>query len=399
MIDLELPEELEQSKAGMQGVAMNLFRPISRKYDEQEHAYPQELDVMRQGDSRPSRSSKEDKREQESRQPAESAIGNRLRAAITYEELAYGDVALMMAIPNAAPGNPALSKLTTDEQFERFGGKWTAFAITEPETGSDSGSVNTTAELDGDEWVLNGEKIFITAADRCDNAIVWATVDKSAGKAGIKPFVVEKGTPGFKVAKLERKMGLRASDTGSLALTDCRIPKDNILGDPEVELESKEGFKNVLRSFDNIRPTIGAMATGVSRAALDMLKEKMEESGFSLDYSKNTNNISSLEKEYYMMEATIEAQRLLTWKAHWMSDNKQPNSLEASMCKANGGRSVTLITQKCCELIGSVGYSTKELAEKWMRDAKVLDIFEGTGQIQHLIIARTVLGLSSRELK
>lgn len=401
MIDLELTEELEQLKASMQGVAMNLFRPISRKYDEQEHVYPKELDVMRQstGDRRPSRSRKEDKKEKESRLPAEYVIGNRLRAAITYEELAYGDVALMMAIPNAAPGNPAISKLTTDEQFERFGGKWTAFAITEPETGSDSGSVSTTAELDGDEWVLNGEKIFITAADRCDNAIVWATVDKSAGKAGIKPFVVEKGTPGFKVAKLERKMGLRASDTGSLAFTDCRIPKDNILGDPEVKLESKEGFKDVLRSFDNIRPTIGAMATGVSRAALDLLKEKMKESGFSLDYSKNANNISGLEKEYYMMEATVEAQRLLTWKAHWMSDNKQPNSLEASMCKAKGGRSVTLITQKCCELLGSIGFSGKELAEKWMRDAKVLDIFEGTGQIQHLIIARTVLGLSSGELK
>ena len=322
-----------------------------------------------------------------------------MRSAITIEEFACGDVGLMMSIPNQAPGNPALVALANEEQLAKFGGKWTAFSITEPETGSDSASVNTTAVLDGDEWVLNGEKIFVTAAERCDNAVIFATVDEDAGRAGIKPFLVEKGTPGFTVAKLEKKMGIRASDTGSFVLNNCRIPRDNILGDPEVKVQSSEGFKGVLKSFDNIRPMVGIMATGVSRAALEHTREKMEENGHVLDYHQCPNNVSAREKEYYLMEANLEALRLLTWRAFWMSDNKRPNSLEASMAKAKGGRTATLITQKCCELLGPSGFSTKELAEKWMRDAKILDIFEGTGQIQHLIIARNILKLSSKDLK
>ena len=397
MINLELPEEGEQLRTSMRETARALFRPISRKYDEQEHQYPEELDVMRgvTGGGKPAKRNEGEKKEKAN----PGGLGPRMRSALTIEEFACGDVGLTMSIPNQAPGNPALVSLANEEQLEKFGGKWTAFSITEPETGSDSASVNTTAVLDGDEWVLNGEKIFVTAAERCDNAVIFATVDKDAGKAGIKPFLVEKGTPGFTVPKLEKKMGIRASDTGSFVLNNCRIPKNNILGDPEVKKSSSEGFKGVMQSFDNIRPMVGIMATGVSRAALEYTRETMEENGSVLDYHKSINNGSSREKEYYLMEANLEALRLLTWRAFWMSDNKPPNSLEASMAKAKGGRAATLITQKCCELLGSSGFSTKELTEKWMRDAKILDIFEGTGQIQHLIIARKVLKLSSNELK
>ncbi len=397
MINLELPEEAEQLRENMYGAARGLFRPISRKYDELEHQYPEELDVMRgaTGGGKPAQPQEGEKK----KKPGKVGFGARMRSAITIEEFACGDVGLTMSIPNQAPGNPALLSLANEEQLEKFGGKWTAFSITEPETGSDSASVNTTAVLEGDEWVLNGEKIFVTAAERCDNAVIFATVDKTAGKAGIKPFLVEKGTPGFTVAKLEKKMGIRASDTGSFVLNNCRIPKDNILGDPEVKQQSSEGFKGVMKSFDNIRPMVGIMATGVSRATLEHTREKMEENGQALDYTKSANNVSSREKEYYLMEASLDALRLLTWRAFWMSDNGQPNSLEASMAKAKGGRTATLITQKCCELLGPQGISSRELTEKWMRDAKILDIFEGTGQIQHLIIARNVLKLSSKELK
>ncbi|MCP4682576.1 MAG: acyl-CoA dehydrogenase, partial [Desulfobacterales bacterium] len=364
--------------------------------DENEHLYPSELDAMRGGAGYGS-AGKSKKKKEKDQKPV--STGGYMKSALMIEEIACGDVGLMMTVPNSAPGNGAIVGLATEEQLEKFGGKWTAFSITEPETGSDSGSVSTTAVLDGDEWVLNGEKIFVTAAERCDNAIVFATVDKSAGKAGIKPFLVEKGTPGFEVAKLEKKMGLRASDTGSFILNDCRIPKENILADPEVKSESTEGFKGAMNFFDSSRPSVGIMAAGVARAALDLLKEKLEENGCVLDHHKNMNNVSSLENEYYKIEATVEALRLLAWRAHWMLDNKIPNSLEASMCKAKGGKAATLITQKCCELLGPLGFSTKELAEKWMRDSKILDIFEGTGQIQHLIIARNVLKLSSKELK
>jgi len=401
MINLELPEELKQLKVNTYEFMMSLFRPISRKYDSQEHVYPKELDVLRgpasSGSSGKPKKKVKDERPKE--KPAERPSNNNIRTAVTTEELAHADVGLMMTIPNSAPGNLAIRGLATDEQMEKFGGKWTAFSLTEPETGSDSGSVRTTAVLDGDEWVLNGEKIFVTAADRCDNVIVFATVDKSAGKAGIKPFLVEKGTPGFTLEKLEKKMGIRASDTGNFILNNCRIPKENILGDPGVEKKASGGFKGAMSFFDSSRPVVGIMSTGVARAALDYTREKLEENGYRLNYHENPNNVSSMEKEYYQMEASLEALRLLTWRAFWMLDEKQPNSPEASMSKAKGGRVAALITQKCCELLGPLGFSTKELAEKWMRDARIMDIFEGTGQIQHLVIARNILNLSSKELK
>jgi acyl-CoA dehydrogenase len=170
------------------------------------------------------------------------------------------------------------------------------------------------------------------------------------------------------------------------------------LGSAEVK-ESTEGFKGVMKTFDNTRPLVASMALGVSRAALDFTREKIEESGIKLDYEKNPNNASSLEKEFYLMEANHEAMRLLTWRAAWMMDNGEFNNLEASMAKAKSGRYATLITQKCCDLLGPVGLSCENLAEKWMRDVKITDIFEGTGQIQHLIVARNVLELSSKQLK
>ena len=222
--------------------------------------------------------------------------------------------------------------------------------------------------------------------------MVWATIDKSAGRGGIKSFVVEKGAPGFKLDHLEKKLGIRASDTGAFVLNNCRIPKDNILGSSEVKKEkTTAGFKGVMKTFDNTRPHVAAQGLGIARAAVEFTREKLEEAGAELDYSKSPNNIKSSEKDYYLMEANLEAARLLTWRAAWMADNGERNSMEASMSKAKTGRAATLITQKCCELLGPVGYSCSDLAEKWMRDAKIIDIYEGTGQIQHLIVARQFL--------
>ena len=322
-----------------------------------------------------------------------------MTTVVSVEQMCYGDVGFLLTLPGAGLGNAAIDAVATDEQYERFGSKWTAMAITEASSGSDSGSIQTTAILDGDEYVLNGEKIFVTTADRCEQVVVWATVDPSAGKAGIKSFVVEKDRPGFKLEKLEHKLGIRASDTGTFVLKDCRIPKDNLLGDPEVKTKSTQGFKGVMKTFDNTRPFVAAMSVGVASASLDLLKKKLEEQGKTIDYEKNVNSVSALEKEYLMMEANLEAMRLLTWRAAWMADNKIANNVEASMSKAKSGRAGTLITQKTCDLMGPMGFGTDELAEKWMRDSKILDIFEGTGQIQHLIIARNVLKLSRNELK
>lgn len=393
MIDLELPDELIEMKSTIHRLAKEVFRPISRKYDEKEHEYPEELEMFRAIQS----ADQKKKRDKEKDDSSKNRVGKNMMQAIICEEFCWGDASLLISIPNAGLGNAALSAVGTTDQIEKFGNKWLAMAITEPGAGSDSGSIRTTAKPDGEYWILNGEKIFVSCADRCDAVVVWATIDKSAGKAGIKSFLVEKETPGFRLEKLEKKLGLRASDTGSFVLEDCRIPRENLLGNPEVRKKT-EGFRGAMKTFDNTRPMVSAMAIGIARAAIEFIKEKLQEKGIKPDY-KSTSHLSSLEKEVYLMEAHLEATRLLSWRASWMADNKQFNSLEASMSKAKAGRYATHITQKCCELLGPVGFSCDYLPEKWMRDSKIMDIFEGTGQIQHLIVARNILDLSSNEIK
>ncbi len=399
MIHLEMNDKMLQVKNNINNLAKGVLRPIARKYDENEHEFPKELEMFRSikimGGGK---KKKKEGEETGTDKPAPKRLGTNLATVISIEEMCWGDAGLLLSLPNAGLGNAAIAAVATDEQMERFGDKWAAMAITEPASGSDSGSITATAKLDGDEWVLNGEKIFVTCADRCDVVVVWATVDRSAGKAGIKSFVVEKDRPGFKLEKLEHKLGIRASDTGTFVLDECRIPKDNLLGSAEVK-KGTEGFKGVMKTFDNTRPLVASMSLGIARAAIDFTREKMEESGITLDYHRNPNNISALEKEFYLMEANLEAMRLLTWRAAWMADNGEFNNLEASMSKAKAGRYGTLITQKCCELLGPLGFSREHLAEKWMRDSKIMDIFEGTGQIQHLIVARNVLEYSSKQLK
>lgn len=398
MINLEMTQKMIDVKSGMNNMATGMLRPISRYYDENEHKYPQELDMFRSIKIMNRPKKKKAGEETKPDKPDSKKLGANLSMVIVIEEMCWGDLGLLLSLPNAGLGNAAIAAVATDEQMERFGDKWASMAITEPGSGSDSGSITARATLDGDEWVLNGEKIFVTCAERSEVAVIWATVDRSAGKAGIKSFVVEKGRPGFKLEKLEHKLGVRASDTGTYVLDDCRIPKDNILGSAEIK-ESTEGFKGAMKTFDNTRPLVASMALGVTRAALDFTREKIEESGIKLDYGKNPNNLSAVEKEFYMMEANLEAMRLLTWRAAWMMDNGEFNNLEASMAKAKAGRYGTLIVQKCCELLGPLGFSCENLAEKWIRDIKITDIFEGTGQIQHLIVARNVLGYSSKQLK
>lgn len=399
MIHLEMNDKMLQVKNNINNLAKGVLRPIARKYDENEHEFPKELEMFRSikimGGGK---KKKKEGEETGTDKPAPKRLGTNLATVISIEEMCWGDAGLLLSLPNAGLGNAAIAAVATDEQMERFGDKWAAMAITEPASGSDSGSITATAKLDGDEWVLNGEKIFVTCADRCDVVVVWATVDRSAGKAGIKSFIVEKDRPGFKLEKLEHKLGIRASDTGTFVLDECRIPKDNLLGSAEVK-KGTEGFKGVMKTFDNTRPLVASMSLGIARAAIDFTREKMEESGITLDYHRNPNNISALEKEFYLMEANLEAMRLLTWRAAWMADNGEFNNLEASMSKAKAGRYGTLITQKCCELLGPLGFSREHLAEKWMRDSKIMDIFEGTGQIQHLIVARNVLEYSSKQLK
>ncbi len=415
MIDFELSPKLKATQKMLRGFAEQAMRPQARKYDEEEHEKPWDLITMVHsfmkggvGGSMGGGGEKKDEGGVKKRRE------NNLATAVTVEEIFWGDAGIGLAFPGQGLGGAAVQATGTPEQKEqflaRFSGEkpvWGAMAITEPEAGSDTANLRTTAAKDGSEWVLNGEKIFVTSGksslESSDGfVVVWATVDAKAGRAGIKPFIVEHGTPGMEITKIEDKLGIRCSDTVSLSFMDCRIPEGNILGSAEVADPKKagdKGFKGVMATFDATRPLVAAMSLGVGRAALDLLKQVLADEGLEVRYAIAPNRMTAIERDIMDMEANLKAARLLTWRAVWMLDNGDRNSLEASMAKAKAGLAVTLITQKCVELMGPLGYSRSLLLEKWMRDAKINDIFEGTGQIQTLIIARNVLGFGRDKLK
>lgn len=399
-MNLEIPKKYKGLQNAAIMAAKTVFRPIARKYDIEEHTYPVELDLLAaglnglndgSGGAVGGASSKA-----ENTETGTIKNGANMANCINIQAMCYGDVGLLLSIPRQGLGNAAISAVASPEQKERFGKMWAAMAITEPNCGSDSSAITTTARKEGDYYILNGEKIFITCGERADAIVVWASLDKSIGKAAIKSFVVENGSPGMELIRVEKKLGIRASDTAAIVFTDCKVPAENLLGSPDIDV--KKGFGGVMETFDNTRPFVASMANGVAEAALELTKEMLAKQ-VNLDYRTPINNVKSAEAELYKMEADAEAARLLTLRAAWMADNRKPNSLEASVCKAKAGRITTALTLKCVELCSSLGYSYQSLLEKWSRDAKILDIFEGTQQIQQLIIARRLLKKSSSELK
>ncbi len=411
MIDFELSPNVQSSRQMIHMVAEQLMRPISREYDEREHEKPTEfLETMWKLSAGTSFGN--DKDADKAAEKASGSAGPResnLASCVNIEELSWGDAGLYLTIPNAGLGGAAVLAAGTPEQKQRFlapfksgAPKWGAMAITEPHCGSDSAALQTTAVKDGDQWVLNGTKIYCTsglmAGEKSDGfVVVWATVDKTAGRAGIKSFVVPAHTPGMKVIKVENKLGIRASDTAMIVFEDCRIPLDNILGSAEVKTGT-EGFKGAMATFDATRPLVAASALGIGRAALDFAREALERAGITIRYGAAPSTLTAVERDFMDIESDLQAARLLTWRAAWMMDRGKRNNLEASMAKAKAGLAVTRVTQKAVEFLGPLGYSRKLLLEKWMRDAKINDIFEGTQQINMLIVARRILGYSSKEL-
>jgi acyl-CoA dehydrogenase len=407
LINLEIPRKFEFLVGQAHQVATEIFRANSRRYDGDEHSYPKELDMlaavidgMNEGGALSGAGAGAVGGGNGNGSKA-TADGNRnasnMASLLGLTELSWGDVGLLLTMPRQGLGQAAIAAVANEEQLERFGGKWAAMAITEPEAGSDSAAIRTTATLEGDEYVLNGEKIFVTAGDRAELIVVWATLDRNQGRAAIKSFVVERENPGLILERLEHKLGIRASDTADFRLEDCRIPKENLLGSPEIE--PKRGFAGVMQTFDNTRPLVAGMAIGVARACLERTRELLADAGVEIDYDTPPHSQVAAASEFIAMESDWEAARLLTMQAAWMADNKKPNSLQASMAKAKAGRTATDIALRCVALCGSIGYGEGELLEKWARDVKILDLFEGTQQIQLLIVARQLLRKTSAELK
>ncbi len=421
MISFEIPERITNELQMAKMVAEQVMRQYSRYYDEHEHERPLEYinmmwPVMReQHKRRISKLQQNGNGHGEGPKKKEGPDFSILRLIMLIETLSWGDAGQYLCTPDPALGGAAVEAVGTVEQKIRILGKfgegepkWGAMAMTEPGAGSDTSNIRTTATLDPNtnEWILNGEKIFCTngclALDESDGfVVVWATVDAASGRSGMKSFIVEANTPGVTVTKKEHKLGIRVSDTVAIVFDNARIPYDNILGSPEVTQRdgSTKGFKGAMATFDASRPAVAASAMGIARAAVEFTQAKLAEEGIVVDYTKPKHQMTAVERDLLEMEARHKAAWLLTLRSAVLMAHGLPNRLEASMCKARAGETVTWITQKAVELLGPMGYTREWLTEKWMRDAKINDIYEGTKQINTLIVARSVLGYSRRELK
>jgi acyl-CoA dehydrogenase len=428
-IEFEAPKPIVKMQTVLQTVAENMMRSVSREFDENEHAIPWDyiefmhtaMRSMGGGSLAPQEETPlppsplpqgEGRRGEGEKRPP---IGYQM-LAVQIEMLSWGDVGMYLVTPGGGLGAAAVQAAGSPEQkakfLARFGEKKPTFAamcMTEAGAGSDTSAIRTRAILDEKtrEWIINGEKIFVTAGDKSFTEyeksgkgfiVVWASIDPSAGRSGMRAFVIESGTPGVQVTKLEHKMGIRVSDTASISLVDVRVPYENILGSPTVE-KTTTGFKGAMATFDATRPLVAASGLGVARAALDFLKEKLKENGVQIRYGLPRNKLTSVERDVIDMEIMLRSAWLMVLKAVWMADNKKPNALESSMSKVKAGDVTTKITQKAVEIMGPLGYSRELLFEKWLRDAKITDIYEGTGQINRLVVARQILGYTGAELR
>src|SRR6266498_348695 len=417
-IEFETPKPIIQMQFMLKTVADEMMRPRSRYFDEHEHEIPWDyiefMHIAMKAAGGSSLAPRENGKKQEESEKRPQ-IGYQMIAA-QIEAIAYGDLGMYHCLPGGGLGAAAVFAAGSPEQkakfLARFSGEKPTFAamcITEPGAGSDNSAIRTRAILDEktNEWVLNGEKIFVTGGDKSFTEyeklgkgyiVVWATIDPSAGRAGMRAFVVEGGTPGVRVVKLEKKLGIRCSDTAAISLVDTRVPYDNILGSATVE-KTTTGFKGAMATFDATRPLVAASGIGVARAALEFLKEKLADNGVQIRYGLPRQKLTSIERDVIDMDIMLKSAWLMVVKATWMADNKKSNALEASMSKVKAGDVVTKITQKVVEILGPLGYSREFLAEKWFRDAKITDIYEGTGQINRLVVARQILGYSGSELR
>jgi butyryl-CoA dehydrogenase len=314
-----------------------------------------------------------------------------LAYAITVEELsrASGSIGIIVSAHTSLGCNP-IWLAGTDEQKERYlrpmasGAVIGAYGLTEPGAGSDSRGTRTRAHRDGDAWILNGGKRFITNAGVAGTYIVTAVTDREAGTGRISAFIVEADAPGFAIGRMEEKMGLHASNTGELIFTDCRIPADNILG------AEGEGDKLFLKTLDGGRIGIASMALGLAQAAFEAASAYAKE---RRQFDRPIGSFQGVAFKIADMATRIDAARLMTYRAAWLKDCGKPYSTEAAMAKLFASEVARDVTNDAIQVHGGYGYITEYKVERYLRDAKLTEIGEGTSEIQRLVIARNLLGL------
>jgi alkylation response protein AidB-like acyl-CoA dehydrogenase len=310
---------------------------------------------------------------------------------IAIEELSRidGSVGIMVAAHNSLCSNH-IFKFGTETQKQKYlvplarGEKIGAWSLTEPEAGSDAGGTRTTAKRDGHQWVLNGAKTFTTNGHYADICVAMAVTDKSKNSHGISAFIVEKGTPGFRPGKKENKLGLRASDTSEIILTECRVPQENLLG------AEGEGFVGSLKILDGGRISIAALALGMAQGALDAaIKYAKQRKQFGQPISE----FQAIQFKLADMATQVEAARLLVYQAAWLADSGAARfTRESSMAKLFAGEVAVRVANECVQIHGGYGFIKDYPAEKFYRDVKLCTIGEGTSEIQKLVIARQLLG-------
>ncbi|SHJ98688.1 butyryl-CoA dehydrogenase [Anaerobranca californiensis DSM 14826] len=315
--------------------------------------------------------------------------GDNLAYAMAVEELSKvcATTGVIVSAHTSLCANP-IFMFGTEEQKQKYlvplakGEKLGAFGLTEPNAGTDAGNQQTTAVLDGDNYILNGSKIFITNAGYADIYIIMAMTDKSAGVKGISAFIVEADTPGFTIGKKEAKLGIRGSATCELIFENCLIPKENLLG------KEGQGFKIAMKTLDGGRIGIGAQALGIAQGALDETVKYVKERkqfGKPLSFFQNT------QFQLADMHTKVEAARLLVYKAAFYKDNGLPYNKEAAMAKLYAAETAMEVTVKAVQLHGGYGYTREYPVERMMRDAKITEIYEGTSEVQRMVIAANLL--------
>jgi acyl-CoA dehydrogenase len=404
MIDLTLSQEDKELIRNIRFLGEKFMRPLGIEYDAKGEPVPPDHPFFKMlaqigyqervagmGREMDDLKNEKDKKERTSAR----------RAVLIGEETSYWDRGVAVALPGPGLAGPPLMLIGTPEQKEKYlsifrdreNPHWGAFAMTEPGAGSDVARIKTRCVKKGDRWILNGEKAFCSNADRADFIIVWATVDPKLGRAGHRAFIVEKGTPGFKVTKIEKKMGLSAYASCSLTLEDCEVPEENLLGG-EKAYEGKEGFKTAMKSFNATRPTIAAMAIGIARAAYDYTRNFVKENYM---LSRPIPRYHKIKEAMARVRRYIEVGKLLCWKAAWKADMGIVNIVEASQAKAFCPFVAQEAVSLCLDVLGDAGVQNDHYVEKLYRDVKALDIVEGTGQIQRIIIARRLFDFPSEE--
>jgi acyl-CoA dehydrogenase len=403
-MEFELTKKQRELKDALQQLGKFVIRPMSLQMD-REHSVPEEflknfvaLSKSVRSDEDVSAAFGEGRKEPPS---LEKPSASNRTAMIGAEELAWADAALLLCLPGPGLGGPPIRATGTTEQKKKWFGMiddadkrgelaWGAYGLTEPAAGSDVSGIRSTCRKDGNDWVINGRKCYITNGARAAWTVIFASVDLAKGRAGQRAFVVEKGTPGFSVGKIEEKLGLRASETAELVLDDCRVPDFNLLGGEGAYEAKSTGFQTAMKTFDATRPLVASMALGIGRAAYEHARDRVKERYM---IGRPIARYHSIVERLSKMHRRLESARMLTWRAAYMADVGRPNAKEASMSKAAAAQAAVRACVEAIEICGAEGTIQREdqLLEKWFRDIKVYDIFEGTGQIQRVVISKRIL--------